>query len=225
MTTTDADGVGSFAAPLLHGDGPAAPRAVEVLGGDDYTMLDLSSAAFDLSDRGVTGLPHPGPLDAYVWLDRGIYRPGETVHVMALLRDNAGRPADIPVHVIVKRPNGQVFLDTTPARDRRGVDPLCRSRCRQARRPAPGRSRSRPIRACRRSAAGEFRVDAFVPDRMAVELGPAAGPDRARQALRPADHRALPVRRAGRRADRPGPDAAGDRSRAVPRRWSAIASA
>ena len=36
--------------------------------------------------------------------------------VMALLRDNAGRPADIPVHVIVKRPNGQVFLDATPAR-------------------------------------------------------------------------------------------------------------
>ncbi len=48
--------------------------------------------------------------------DRGIYRPGETAQVMALLRDNAGRPADIPVHVIVKRPNGQVFLDATPAR-------------------------------------------------------------------------------------------------------------
>ena len=71
-TTTDAEGVGRFAAPLLHGEAAAAPRAVEVLGGDDYTMLDLSSAAFDLSDRGVTGLPHPGPLDAYVWLDRGI---------------------------------------------------------------------------------------------------------------------------------------------------------
>ena len=76
----------------MHGEGPVAPRALEVLGGEDYTMLDLSSAAFDLSDRGVAGLPHPGPLDAYVWLDRGIYRPGETAQVMALLRDNAGRP-------------------------------------------------------------------------------------------------------------------------------------
>ncbi|HEY2795814.1 MAG TPA: MG2 domain-containing protein, partial [Micromonosporaceae bacterium] len=89
----------------------------EVLGGDDYTMLDLSSAAFDLSDRGVAGLPDPGPLDAYVWLDRGIYRPGETVQVMAVLRDEAGNPTDIPVHVLVKRPNGQVYLDATPARD------------------------------------------------------------------------------------------------------------
>ena len=115
-TTTDADGVGRFAAPLLHGEGPVAPRAVEALAGEDYTLLDLNSAAFDLSDRGVAGLPHPGPLDAYVWLDRGIYRPGETVQVMALLRDDAGRPADIPAHVIVKRPNGQVFLETTPPR-------------------------------------------------------------------------------------------------------------
>jgi uncharacterized protein YfaS (alpha-2-macroglobulin family) len=174
-TTTDADGVGHFAAPLLHGEGPAAARAVEVLGGEDYTLLDLSSAAFDLSDRGVTGLPDPGPLDAYVWLDRGIYRPGETAQVMALLRDNAGKPADIPVHVIVKRPNGQVYQDTTPAR-------------------AAGASIHLPVALSTGAPAGtwtievkaepgqppigqaSFRVDAFVPDRMAVELAPPAGP-------------------------------------------------
>jgi len=100
----------------MRGDDPVAPRAIEMLGGEDHTMLDLSGAAFDLSDSGVTGPPHPEPLDAYVWPDRGIYRPGETAEVMALLRDSAGRPTDIPVHVIVKRPNGQVFLDATPAR-------------------------------------------------------------------------------------------------------------
>ena len=54
---------------------------------DDFAALDLNVASFDLSDRGVEGIPHPGPLDAFVWLDRGIYRPGETVQVMAMLRD------------------------------------------------------------------------------------------------------------------------------------------
>jgi uncharacterized protein YfaS (alpha-2-macroglobulin family) len=173
-TTTDADGVGRFAAPLLHGEGPVAPRALEVLGGDDYTMLDLSSAAFDLSDRGVAGLPDPGPLDAYVWLDRGIYRPGETAQVMAILRDAAGHPTDIPVHVLVKRPNGQVYLDATPAR-------------------AAEASVHLPVKLSSGAAAGtwtievkadpglppigraQFRVDAFVPDRMAVELGTPPG--------------------------------------------------
>jgi alpha-2-macroglobulin len=185
-TTTDTDGVGRFAAPLMHGDGPAAPRAIEVLGGDDYTLLDLSGAAFDLSDRGVTGLPHPGPLDAYIWLDRGIYRPGETAQVMALLRDNAGRPADIPVHVIVKRPNGQVFLDATPARAAEDAVHLPVKLSNGAPvgtwtievkaepdRPPIGRA--------------EFRVDAFVPDRMAVDLGNASG------AIIPGKPYALPV--------------------------------
>ena len=174
-TTTDADGVGRFAAPLMHGDGPVAPRALEVLGGEDYTMLDLSSAAFDLSDRGVAGLPHPGPLDAYVWPDRGIYRPGETAQIMALVRDNAGRPADVPVHVIVRRPNGQVFLDATPARLAEASVhlPVTLSSG------APAGTWTIEVKAdpaLPPIGRTEFRVDAFVPDRMAVDFGTASGP-------------------------------------------------
>ena len=174
-TTTASDGFGRFAAPLLHGEGPMAARAVEVLGGEDYTMLDLSSAAFDLSDRGVAGLPHPGPLDAYVWLDRGIYRPGETAQVMALLRDNAGHAADIPVHIIVKRPNGQVFLDATPPRLAEASVhlPVVLSTG------APAGTWTVEVKAdpdLPPIGQTQFRVDAFVPDRMAVDLDAAGGP-------------------------------------------------
>jgi uncharacterized protein YfaS (alpha-2-macroglobulin family) len=168
---TDADGVGRFGAPLTHGEGPLAPAVIHAFGpDDDFAALDLSVAAFDLSDRGVEGAPHPGPLDAFVWLDRGIYRPGETVQVMALLRDDAGAPADFPAHVTIKRPNGQTFLDATPAR-------------------AAEASLHLPVTLSNSAAAGvwtvevrsdpkadpigraQFRVDAFVPDRMAVEFG------------------------------------------------------
>ena len=185
-TATDADGVGRFAAPLLHGDGPVAPRAVEAFAGEDYTMLDLNGAAFDLSDRGVAGLPHPGPLDAFVWLDRGIYRPGETVQVMALLRDDAGRPADIPAHVTIKRPNGQVFLETTPMRtsDASVHLPVALSPG------APVGTWTVEVKAdpgLPPIGTAEFRVDAFVPDRMAVDVGPAPGP------LVPGKPYALPV--------------------------------
>jgi hypothetical protein len=143
---TGADGAGRFAAPLLHGEGAVAPRAVEAMAGDDYTVLDLDAAAFDLSDRGVAGLPHPGPLDAFVWLDRGIYRPGETANVMALLRDDAGRPADIPARFIIRRPNGQTFLEATPARTAGAALYL------PALRAAPGRWKSGRTRRHRRSA-------------------------------------------------------------------------
>ena len=175
-TVTDADGVGRFAAPLLHGDGPMAPRAIHAFGADDdFTMLDLNGAAFDLADRGVAGMPDPGPLDAFVWLDRGIYRPGETVQVMALLRDDAGKSVTLPARVTIRRPNGQVFQETTPP-------------------PGPDGSLYLPVKLSPSSPVGtwtvevradpaappigrtDFRVDAFVPDRMAVELGPTAGP-------------------------------------------------
>jgi uncharacterized protein YfaS (alpha-2-macroglobulin family) len=169
--TTDAQGVVRFAAPLLRGEGPMAPAVLHAFGpGDDFAALDLSVAAFDLSDRGVEGQPQPGPLDSYVWLDRGIYRPGETVQVMALLRDNAGAPADLPVRVTVKRPNGQVFLQATPPREADAAIhlPVVLSAG------APAGTWTVELQADPQAPPighAEFRVDAFVPDRMAVEPG------------------------------------------------------
>jgi len=115
--TTDADGVAHFAQPLLAGQNGLAPVALHIRGADgDFTRLGLTSPDFDLSDRGVAGAPQPGPIDPFIWTDRGIYRPGETVHVMALIRDAAGAPADLPLHLIVTRADGRVYQDTVPPR-------------------------------------------------------------------------------------------------------------
>lgn len=175
-TTTDGDGVARFAAPLTHGTGSSAPSSIHLFGpGDDFATLDLEAAAFDLSDRGVSGAPHPGPLDGFIWTDRGIYRPGETVQAMALLRDDAGRPADFPARVTVKRPNGQVFLQTTAPRL---ADDAIRVPITLSAGAAIGtwtiELRSDPD--ADPIATAGFRVDAFVPDRLAVDLGPVPGP-------------------------------------------------
>ena len=168
---TDQGGFARFPAPLTMGEGPLAPAAIHVFGADDdFAALDLRAAAFDLSDRGVEGMPHPGPLDAYVWLDRGIYRPGEVVRVMALLRDAAGLPADLPATVTIKRPNGQVFLRATPSRtgDASVHLPVTLSSGAAAgtwKVEVNADPKAPPI------GVAEFRVDAFVPDRMAVETG------------------------------------------------------
>jgi uncharacterized protein YfaS (alpha-2-macroglobulin family) len=173
---TDEAGVAKFAAPLLHGDGPSEAASLQafadVPGGQDFATLDLNAAAFDLSDRGVDGMPQPGPYDAYVWPDRGIYRPGETVQLMALLRDNAGSPADIPAQLTVRRPNGQVFLQTVPPR---GGDASINLPIKLTP-SAPAGVWTVELRA---DPAGQpigtasFRVDAFVPEKLAVDVGPA----------------------------------------------------
>ncbi|MBR0649806.1 alpha-2-macroglobulin family protein [Roseomonas terrae] len=172
---TDADGLARFPAAITRGTGPLAPVAVHAETADDLASLSLEAASFDLSDRGATGLPQPGPVDAFLWLDRGIFRPGETVNAAALIRDPAGRPLDLPVRLRLRRPNGQVAAEYVPPRQDGGAiywpvrlsagatfgvwtlealtDPDA---------PPVGRT--------------TFRVEAFLPERLAVEAGPAPGP-------------------------------------------------
>ncbi|WDR03138.1 MG2 domain-containing protein [Devosia algicola] len=107
---TDADGRASFAPGLSRGQGGRAPQLLTAETADgDYAFLDLSKPAFDLTDRGVEGRPAPGPLDLFATTERGVYRPGETVFLTALLRDaQANAVPDLPLTLSVERPDGVV---------------------------------------------------------------------------------------------------------------------
>ena len=166
--TTDADGVAHVAQPLLAGQNGLAPVALHIRGTDgDFTRLGLTSPDFDLSDRGVAGNAQPGPIDPFIWTDRGIYRPGETVHVMALIRDGAGAPVDLPLHLIVTRADGRVYQDTVPPRaadDSLASDVTLSSG-------APLGSWTIALATDPKGpaiASQTFTVDAFVPPRLAV---------------------------------------------------------
>src|SRR4030095_3289628 len=88
---SDAAGAATFDPGLTRGESGRAATARMALGRDrDSVFLDLSHAAFDLSDRGVGGRLAPGPTDAFMYTDRGVYRPGEPVQLVTLLRDGAG---------------------------------------------------------------------------------------------------------------------------------------
>jgi hypothetical protein len=115
--TTDANGEATFAAGLARGDGGRAPQLLVAENGDDYAFLDISKPGFDLSDRGVAGRPSPGPLDVYASTERGVYRPGETVFLTALVRDQKVQAVhDLPLTMEVDRPDG-VTASTTVLKD------------------------------------------------------------------------------------------------------------
>ncbi|MGO9984968.1 MAG: alpha-2-macroglobulin family protein [Rhodomicrobium sp.] len=105
---TNDEGAALFAAGLSHGTGGLAPAIVVARGADnDYGFLDITKQAFDLSDRGVGGRTPPGPLDAMVFTERGVYRPGENVYVTALLRDAAANAVPgTPLILKLYRPDG-----------------------------------------------------------------------------------------------------------------------
>ncbi len=105
---TDRNGMARFQSGLLageHGNTPAFVMAYAP--GGTFSFLALDGPAFDLSDRGVGGRAAPGPLDAFLYTERGIYRPGESVHLVSLLRDAGARAlGGLPLTLKVLRPDG-----------------------------------------------------------------------------------------------------------------------
>jgi len=86
--TTDAAGRARFAGPLMRGEDGNTPRLLTAYGPDnDFAVLDLQRNPVDLSGQDIAGRDRSDGADGYFYLDRGIYRPGEQVHVAAMLRD------------------------------------------------------------------------------------------------------------------------------------------
>ena len=169
---TSAEGRVTFAAGLLKGRGAAEAFAVMAADASrqEFARLELSKAAFDLSDRGVSGRDQPGPVDAFLYTERGVYRPGETVQLMAMLRDNGGKAlADMPVTLKVKRPDGTEFTRFALALSASGAlyqaVPLPKSSRR-------GRWSVAAYIDPKAAPVGrvEFSVEDFVPEKLKVEL-------------------------------------------------------
>lgn len=116
---TDAQGHVRFAKSLLDGEGAADAKMVMAYGpGADFTTMDIDRPPVDLSNQGIGGRQAEGAsvtagraaaglIDSYVYVDRGVYRPGETVRLVALLRDNEARAVtNRSGFLIIKRPSG-----------------------------------------------------------------------------------------------------------------------
>ncbi len=111
---TNGDGRADFAAGLLRASGGDAPVVVMAYGGrGDFSFLDLRRAAFDLTDRGVSGRTTPGPVDAYLYTERGVYRPGESVQSTTLMRDRVAQAVSAPLTLVATRPDGLEVARTT----------------------------------------------------------------------------------------------------------------
>src|SRR5262252_7290828 len=177
--TTDADGIARIPGGLLRGRGGDEPFVLTVHGPEgDFNFLEIGRPAFDLSDRGVSGRPQPGPVDAFLYTDRGIYRPGETVELVALVRDDkADATSGLPVGLRLLRPDGIAVEKRQLTGDQLGGYRQSFALPRDARIGAwhvelyldPKAS---PI------GSAELRVEAFVPPQLKVELTAADEPIR-----------------------------------------------
>jgi uncharacterized protein YfaS (alpha-2-macroglobulin family) len=167
---TNAQGFAKFDAGLVRGTGGLAPAVlIAERKGADYAFLSLTESPFDLADRGVAGRLTPGPLDAYVFTERGVYRSGETVHVSALLRDAKAKAVSLPLTFILSRPDGaedrRIVINSDEAGGRSFSMPLLSGA-------TTGTWRLRAYADVKAPPVGEvaFLVEDYVPDRIEFDL-------------------------------------------------------
>ena len=120
-TKSDAQGRVHFAHTLLDGDGSQKAKMVMAYGPQaDFTALDLDRAPVDLSHQPTGGRPDQPSVtggreaktdvDGYLYADRGIYRPGEMVHLIAMVRGRDARAVkDRKGALVIRRPSGVEF--------------------------------------------------------------------------------------------------------------------
>ncbi|HEX5243983.1 MAG TPA: MG2 domain-containing protein, partial [Tepidisphaeraceae bacterium] len=182
---TDADGLGQLKITPASGEDPtvivADQPASEVDSGSsdartgwrNLTWLDLRSGAINLADGDTGGKPYlRNGFEAFVYSDRGVYRPGETVHLRAIVRGpEHAKPGTFPIRWDICRPDLRIWQNKMQPLDGDGAssmdlalpDDLPTGRW-TARIELPG-DEKKPDRAFGQIT---FLVEEFMPQRMKV---------------------------------------------------------
>ncbi|MFZ1640426.1 MAG: MG2 domain-containing protein [Candidatus Contendobacter sp.] len=171
---TDGKGYVRLDPGLLRGGGGREPALLMAYGGDDYNFLDLTKPAFDLSDRGVEGRAAPGAVDAFLYTERGVYRPGETVELMTLVRDSRGYALpDAPLTLKLFRPDEVEAGQPKPGKPALGGYHVQLPLASNAR---TGAWTVKAYADPKGEPVGQvsFQVEDFVPQRLKLELSSAA---------------------------------------------------
>ncbi|MHC6227596.1 alpha-2-macroglobulin family protein [Pseudomonas sp. X10] len=152
-----------------HAQLPMLPKADVLIAhqGVHTTLLRLNTAALDLAEFDITG-PQANPLQFFVFGPRDLYRPGETVLLNGLLRDQDGNPVKAqPVTVEVRRPDEQVSRKFVWEADANG---LYQYQLQLAGEAPTGRWQLLLDLGGGRKQIHEFLVEDFLPERLALEL-------------------------------------------------------
>jgi alpha-2-macroglobulin len=167
--TTDAAGLLSVTWPGAGED--RQPFVVLAQRGDDAAFAGVRHEGVELADDGLGGRAYAGEhLEAWVWADRGIVRPGETIDVATIVRDARGLPSPGAACTFrYTQPNGRA-LRTEPCDG--GASGLAHSRL-----PLPIDAPMGLYTVAVTTSDGgrvlgktQFRVEAFVPDRLEAEV-------------------------------------------------------
>lgn len=151
------------------------PSAMADARGSALTWLDLERSAWDTGDLHIAGRPYlRDGYEAFIYTDRGVYRPGDTVHLRAIVRAaDMQVPPPFPVRWLIRRPDLRQYVSRTVSLDSDGAAALdlplsddlpTGQYTAEVALPAAGESRSAPF------GSVSFQVEEFIPDRIRVAI-------------------------------------------------------
>jgi len=157
--------------PLTPAD--KKPFAVVAEKGGDLTFLRFQDLEIPLSEYPVQGVPYraKAPYRAAVYTDRGVYRPGDTVHVAGIVWNEQNRAPDKSVPVIgrLQDPRGKEVDSITAFTNKAGMVSFDYKFQDFA---ATGKYEFYLDIGGNNIEAHSFHVEEFVPERMKVKVKP-----------------------------------------------------
>ena len=180
--TTDSRGIAIFEniGDRLEG---FEPYVITVRKGDDLAYLLFEDTRIETSDFDVAGRPYVrSGYEAFVYFDRGVYRPGDTTHIASLVRGKqASVPEDFPYFLTVVDPSGRTFKSFRVQTGETGFQTADLALPEFA---ATGQYVVRAhIGEDYEIGRGVFQVEEFMPDRIAVEVTTAESAYRAGETM------------------------------------------
>lgn len=107
---TDANGIAHLKFSGTHPDGGIWVITAEKNDDLNYLLPNENQWVLDEADLG--GRPYANHYETMLYTDRGLYRPGEEVHLTGVIRDATGAiPPAFPLSVKVARPDGRQMAD------------------------------------------------------------------------------------------------------------------
>ncbi|OQX95271.1 hypothetical protein B6I21_06290, partial [candidate division KSB1 bacterium 4572_119] len=166
---TNSEGI-AFIQSYTQFDEEFTPYIITASKKDDLCFLELTKRQLSTSDFDVDGgayLQHG--YEAFLYSERGIYRPGETAHLAGIVRsENISVPASFPVILQIIGPDGKILNEQRAKLNDQGAAEFAV--------PIPNYTKtgaySALLKIGEKEEIGrtEFNVEEFVPDRMKVKL-------------------------------------------------------
>ena len=121
-TTTDAEGVATFDNIETTAPGFKVAMITAQTSGDyNYMLLEKSNVTTSRFDVGGKH-NNPSNLEAFVYGDRDLYRPGETMHLSTIVRNSDWEtPMNVPVKIKLLLPNGREYKSVRKTLNKEGA--------------------------------------------------------------------------------------------------------